>query len=190
MVNACVVSEGTLWRGGKPDAQGAANLVELGVRNVVNLELLHSDIAAFREARPPITHERAIGYFKVQEWEPNVIVAPSKLDEHIAEFLAITRTQAKPIYVHCRSGQNRTGIMVAAYRVFEEGVPVEQAIDEMRRYQGVWFSPNASYLRELVSERRERLLALVEQKALAIHSDAQLICDNSGCRKAHAKDNQ
>jgi len=30
------------------------------------------------------------------------------LDDHVAHFLAVVDKQPKPVYVHCRSGQNRT----------------------------------------------------------------------------------
>ena len=39
IANSCVVAEGTLWRGSKPDSIGAATLVSKGVQTVVNLDL-------------------------------------------------------------------------------------------------------------------------------------------------------
>ena len=112
VANACVVSNGVLWRGGKPDSQGALALMNKGVGTVVNLEMLHSDKDAFRQAKGAPT--RSVDYFEVPEWEPNVVIAPGRVDDSVAEFIAIVRTQPRPVYVHCRSGQNRTGVMVAA----------------------------------------------------------------------------
>ncbi|MEY4766632.1 MAG: hypothetical protein RI907_3305 [Pseudomonadota bacterium] len=181
--NACVVKDGVLWRGAKPTTEGATALLNLGVKSIVNLELLHSDLSALREARPtPATAEpRLVGYYEVPEWEPNVKLARSVLDGHVAEFLAIVRSQPKPVYVHCRSGQNRTGVMVAAFRILEEGVPVEQAIEEMGKYRGVWFSADAAYLRELAGERRSRLMALIGQKQAALEAPKWLACGAQGC---------
>src|SRR5437773_5556945 len=102
--NSCVVSPGVLWRGSKPDRLGAASLLSLGVRTVVNLELLHDDMKAFQLARPAKVLSERLDYFHIREWEPNPVIAPSVLDSHVAEFLAIVKTQPKPIYVHCRSG--------------------------------------------------------------------------------------
>lgn len=175
IANSCVVTQGVLWRGSKPDEAGTAALIKLGVKTVVNLELLHDDVSTFQAAdNLTAAPDNVIQYFRIREWEPNVYVAPSVLDEHVAEFLAIMRTQTKPVYVHCRSGQNRTGVMVAAYRIFEKGVPVEDAIEEMRKFRGVWFAQDAVYLRTLAQERRDQLMQLVEQKEHEIKPEAQL----------------
>ena len=40
----------------------------------------------------------------------------------------------RPVLVHCAAGAQRTGGVVAAYRILVEGRPVEEACREMRRY--------------------------------------------------------
>ena len=179
VANACVVSNGVLWRGGKPASQGALALMNKGVGTVVNLEMLHSDKDAFRQAKgaPP----RSVDYFEVPEWEPNVVIAPGRVDDSVAEFIAIVRSQPRPVYVHCRSGQNRTGVMVAAYRILEEGVPVESAIEEMGRFNGVWFSQDAAYLRGLSAERAAQVKALADRKRAGLRRAARFDCGEQGC---------
>lgn len=184
IANACQVTPGVLWRGAKPDALGAAALIEAGVKTVVNLELLHDDRSAFEAARPASRKTTSIGYFRIRDWEPNVIVAPDLLDDHVAQFLAIARTQPQPVYVHCRSGQNRTGVMVAAYRMLVEGMPVEAALAEMQRYQGIWFKQDAQYLRGLAGERRARIDAMVQRHIERLQPEARLTCSPSGCAAA------
>ncbi len=181
VTNSCVVVKGALWRGAKPDASAASELVNLGVRTVVNLELLHDDQSAFRDSRPTVNQLQTVRYFRVRDWEPNVVIAPALLDGHVAEFIAITRTQPQPIYVHCRSGQNRTGVMIAAYRILEQNVSVDAAIVEMERYQGFWFKDDAEYLRQLDGQRRERLKALVAKKVTELRPTATLDCTKEGC---------
>lgn len=179
VINACVVSPGVLWRGGKPDEQGAAALLRQGVGTVVNLEMLHSDQDAFRRAKGAAP--RAVDYFEVPEWEPNVVIAPARVDDSVAEFIAIVRTQPRPVYVHCRSGQNRTGVMVAAYRIIEEGMPVEAAIEEMGRYNGFWFQQDAEYLRGMAAERMAQVKALADRKLPGLRRAARFECGEQGC---------
>jgi protein tyrosine phosphatase len=181
-MNSCVVRKGVLWRGAKPDSLAATELVNLGVRTVVNLELAHDDRNAFRDARPRVSQPYELEYFRIREWEPNVVLIPGLLDSHVAEFLAITRSQPKPVYVHCRSGQNRTGVMVAAYRVLEENVPIEQAVSEMAAYQGIWFTEDAVYIRQLVGDRAARLQAMTSERVASLRAEARLVCTPDGCR--------
>lgn len=179
--NSCIVSRGTLWRGAKPDTVAAAELVTLGVKSVVNLELLHDDVAAFLQARP--ARAGVVDYFRLRSWEPNVVLAPRLLDGQVAEFIAIVRSQPRPVYVHCRAGQNRTGIMVAAYRIIEEGVPVDRAIEEMGQFQGLWFEQGAAYLRQLQGERLTRIRTLVAERMPTLRREARLVCAGGRCRE-------
>jgi Tyrosine phosphatase family len=178
--NSCVVTPQALWRGAKPDTAAAARLIELDVKTIVNLEWLHDDLPSFQDAVVPPIGRREIDYFRVRDWEPLVAIAPGLLDEHVAHFLAITRTQARPIYVHCRAGKNRTGVMVAAYRVFN-GTPVEDAIAEMGRYGGEWFTHDARYIRSLTPTRRAALEKRIEAWIPRLQRDAQIVCTDTGC---------
>lgn len=180
--NSCVVVPDILWRGGRPDRE-VATLVGLGVNTVVNLELLHDDLDALLAIPAAPGLSGSLDYFRVRDWEPNVVIAPWLLDEHVAEFIAIMRTQAKPVYVHCRSGQNRTGVMVASYRVLA-GMPVDDAIEEMRKYRGIWFDYDADYLRRLTGEHRQRLEAMIAAKMTQVKRKARIECDATGCRQA------
>jgi hypothetical protein len=184
LANSCEVTKGILWRGAKPDAGGAAALLSRQVSTVVNLELMHDDRDAFRDARPQAPFSSNVEYFRIRDWEPNVITAPNLLDSHVSNFIAIVKTQPKPIYVHCRSGQNRTGVMVAAYRVLVEGASIDSAIAEMQKYQGIWFKQDAEYVRGLVGERRAKIESQVEARARQIRREARLECSASGCKEA------
>lgn len=181
--NSCVVTSQVLWRGARPDTVGAAALVERGVRTVVNLEWLNDDRKAFDEARVPGDQRYDVQYYRVPDWEPLVVLAPRKLDDHVAHFLALTRTQPKPIFVHCRSGQNRTGVMVAAYRVFD-GADIDDAIAEMERYGGAWFKYDAEYIRSLTPQRRVELERRIADWIPKLRRDARILCSNSTCTAA------
>lgn len=178
----CQATEGALWRGAKPDKVGAAWLIENEVRTIVNLELLHDDLPVFGLVHTKTAKVLKIGYFRVKDWEPLPVLAPSVEDEHVVHFLAIASQQAnQPVYVHCRSGQNRTGIMVAAFRIVIEGrQDTEAVVEEMRAYQGVWSDTDAKYLRGLAL-RRSTILQKVKERISRLEKPTQIICQVSKC---------
>jgi len=182
IANFCVVTPNVLWRGAKPAQDGAAWLVQRGVRTIVNLELLHDDKRALGEARPASARRYEIAYFRIPDWEPNAVLASALLDDHVAHFLAVVDKQPKPVYVHCRSGQNRTGVMVAAYRVIVEGLSRDAAIAEMRRYQGIWFKADSAYIRSLSSERRDEIRRKAAAWMPKLKRDSRIICEKGKCR--------
>jgi protein tyrosine/serine phosphatase len=53
-------------------------------------------------------------------------------DEDVIKFLRIATTPSlQPVLVHCRHGSDRTGTMVAIYRIVVEGWTKTEATDEM-----------------------------------------------------------
>ncbi len=201
--NFCEVSKGILWRGAKPDEQGAAWLIENGVHTIVNLELLNDDRATLTSVqlenqvddreilshtllKEPSVHD--IHYYRVRDWEPLVVVASWLTDDRVAQFLAVASQAPKPLYVHCRSGQNRTGVMVAAYRVIVEGNDQDDAIDsavaEMQRYRGFWFESDAAYIRSLTRERRADIRKKMNAWIPRIKREALIRCEQGKCKIA------
>jgi len=180
VTNSCVVRADTLWRGARPDPAAASALLQLGVMTVVNLEWLNDDRKSFEDAKVAAGRTYQIQYFRVPDWEPLAAIAPGKLDDRVAHFMAITRTQPKPIFVHCRSGQNRTGVMVAAYSVFH-GADIEETIAEMGKYGGFWFKLDADYIRTLTPQRRAELEQRIIDWIPRIQRDAQILCSNTIC---------
>lgn len=65
--NFCVVTPNVLWRGGKPDKNDAAWLIQQGVRTMVNLELILDDKRAFGDANIEDPKNFVVGYFRVQD---------------------------------------------------------------------------------------------------------------------------
>jgi protein tyrosine/serine phosphatase len=179
--NFCVVTPNVLWRGARPDKDGAEWLIQQGVRTIVNLELILDDKSAFGHATVEEANDYEVGYFRIHDWEPLPIMSPSIVDDHIAHFLAIVSQQPKPVYVHCRSGTNRTGVMVAAYRVLIEGVSDEEAIEEMRRYRGQWFKADEKYIRGLLPKCREEIRHKAMEWIPKLKKDAQVVCANGTC---------
>ena len=179
--NFCVVTPNVLWRGAKPDKDDAAWLIQQSVRTIVNLELILDDKRAFGQATVDDANNYEVGYFRVHDWEPLHILAPSVVDDHVAHFLAIVSQQPKPVYVHCRYGENRTGVMVAAYRVLIEGVSNEETIEEMSRYKALWLKADEIYIRGLLPQRRDEIQRKVMEWIPKLKMDAQVVCENGTC---------
>lgn len=55
--------------------------------------------------------------------------------EAAGEFLKLVNDQNHgTVFVHCKRGRHRTGAMTAVYRMTVDGWNVEQAFEEMKRY--------------------------------------------------------
>jgi tyrosine-protein phosphatase SIW14 len=119
-----------LYRGGQPTSDGFNALHTQGVGIVINL----------REDRGEVVSEKreveSLGMkFVGIPWSANH--EPSSAQ--IVEFLDLVRANLDTkIFVHCRRGADRTGVMIAAYRIAVEHKSVAEAVSEMHRYRYDW----------------------------------------------------
>lgn len=117
---------GELYRGAQPGKDGYQRLAHMGVKTVVNLR--NDDQLAQAEAKDV----RALGltYFNIPL---NTWRRPT--DEQVNRVLAIISDPAnQPVFVHCRRGADRTGTMIAVYRISHDGWNTEQAKAEANRF--------------------------------------------------------
>jgi protein tyrosine/serine phosphatase len=131
-----------LYRGGQPEAKGFDALRRLGVEIVVDLNTSQD---AIRRERAEV-ESRGMRYLSIP-WSARSL--PSK--EQVEEFLRLTRDHPRTrIFVHCHHGADRTGVMVAAYRMAFEGWTPEQALAEMERFKfhGFWYRHLKQYVRD------------------------------------------
>ena len=180
--NFSVVTPGVLWRGARPGKQGVEWLVRSQVRTLVNLELVTDDLPTFGSIEVGAAVSQEIGYFRIRDWEPLPLLAPFLVDDNVARFLAIVTQQPKPVFVHCRTGRNRTGRMVAAYRIIVERASIEDAVAEMACYCGEWLYADARYIRGLSLEHMEKILRQAQEWAARLKPTATIVLNGGKCR--------
>ncbi len=147
-----------LYRGAQPTAEGMAQLRALGVRTVVNLRASHSD------------SDKLAG--TGLRYVPIPVTAVGIGDDDVARFLRVAADPAaQPVFVHCQHGADRTGLMVAMYRVAVQGWEREAAIDEMLHggfhFHGIYEPVLAGYVRTVDLARLRELAGLMPAAAAA-----------------------
>ncbi len=155
-----------LYRGAQPKENGLVELKELGITTVVDLR---------GEGRDKIEWERktteSLGmrfvHIPVSGWSPPA-------DEQLVQFLSLFRgAPRQKIFVHCRFGDDRTGVFVAAYRMALEKWPAEQATKEMYffGFNGFWHPAMKSFIRDF-PERLKSAPALAPLRTLTPQSSS------------------
>lgn len=114
-----------LFRGAQPDEAGMANLARLGVRTIINLRR-PSDVWPGEEAA---ARAHGIDYVNMPM---HGLGAPT--DAQVAQALSLINTSPSPVFVHCELGADRTGTIIACYRMQHDGWTAERAFAEAKVY--------------------------------------------------------
>ncbi|MBX9691790.1 MAG: tyrosine-protein phosphatase [Cyanobacteria bacterium] len=113
----------SLWRGGQPTHTGLRQLKSRGIRTIINLREEHLSIS--QEAA--LAKELSLEYISLPLRPFDV---PSQ--DSIERFLAVVENDRyHPVFVHCLHGMDRTGLMVALYRLKVQDWSFEPAYEEM-----------------------------------------------------------
>jgi protein tyrosine phosphatase (PTP) superfamily phosphohydrolase (DUF442 family) len=126
--NFGIVRAGVLYRCGQLHERTAEVLVRYGISKDVNLRARGEQPACFDSERRTCEREGV-------SFAPLPVTSKLPGAQQIEEFLVELRARRGPVLVHCHHGEDRTGIMVAAYRVVLQDWPVGKAVAEMRRFR-------------------------------------------------------
>jgi protein tyrosine/serine phosphatase len=114
------------YRGGMPSAAALRELRDGGIKTVVSL----AGEKKYLEAERTAVHELGMKFVHIplKAWRK-----PSNND--IDAFLqVVARKEKEPVFVHCVHGRDRTGAMVAMYRIQHDSWSAERAYDEMKQH--------------------------------------------------------
>ena len=123
-----------LYRGARPDFEAIRTLkTQYGIKTIVSLEMTD-----YIEASPKVVEEEQANaerlgvrfvHLPFTSFDPAL---RSGFDARIDEIQAALGTPSlQPVYVHCRRGKDRTGLVVALNRVEQQGWEPKKAHDEM-----------------------------------------------------------
>jgi protein tyrosine/serine phosphatase len=112
-----------LYRGAQPSSKGFETLKKTGIDVVIDLRGGRS-----KDEEEAVT-KLGMQYVSI----PSHCPYPS--DQTWAKFLkVIEENPGKKVFVHCRLGNDRTGMAVASYRMAEEGWSAADAMREMEAF--------------------------------------------------------
>ena len=118
-----------VYRGGQPSDKGFNSLAQLGIKTVIDLREEHEDNMEARRVAAAGMH-----YVNIPM---NGFVAPS--DEKVAKALTLLESAKDgSVFVHCRRGADRTGTVIACYRIEHDRWDNEKALKEAKSYGMAW----------------------------------------------------
>jgi tyrosine-protein phosphatase SIW14 len=132
-----------LYRGAQPKTQGLAELKKLGITTIVDLRGEDREKVLWERRQAESLGIRFVN-IPVSGWAPPT-------NEQVLQFLSYLRDDpTQKIFVHCRYGDDRTGVFIATYRMAIEKWPAEQALKEMYffGFNGFWHPSMITFVRE------------------------------------------
>jgi len=115
-----------LYRGAQPSSTGFSALHHLGVGIVVNFR---------NEAQETSAEQREVESLGMKYVGIPWSGRDNPSDAQVVQFLDLVRANPQTkIFVHCQRGADRTGTMVAAYRIAVQHQAVKDAVAEMHSF--------------------------------------------------------
>jgi protein tyrosine phosphatase (PTP) superfamily phosphohydrolase (DUF442 family) len=118
-------------RGGQPTPDGFRNLAAMGTRTVVDLR----GPGERSDSERKLVTSLGMRYVSI----PMSSVRPPTTQEMAKIFEVLNDKSAAPVFVHCRRGADRTGTVLAIYRMEQDRWTNQKALDEARQYGMSWY---------------------------------------------------
>jgi tyrosine-protein phosphatase SIW14 len=118
-----------IFRGGQPATEAWPSLARLGVKSVIDLRREDEHSTA---AEAQAVAAAGMSYYNVPM---KGVVEPT--NEQIAKILTLLNSQ-DPVFVHCKRGADRTGTVIACYRIAHDRWERKQALNEAKSFGMAW----------------------------------------------------
>ncbi len=112
-----------VYRGGQPEPAAWQSLAKMGVRTVIDLRREDEHSSA---AEGAAVGAAGMMYINIPM---KGVVAPT--NEQISKALAALNS-TDPVFIHCKKGADRTGAVIACYRIAHDGWQPPQALQEAK----------------------------------------------------------
>jgi uncharacterized protein (TIGR01244 family) len=113
-----------VYRGAQPNANGWDSLAKLGIKIIVDLRPQNEH--SCKEERREV---EAAGMHYVNVPLGGLSAPP---DDTISRLLALLTGSPDPVFIHCRRGADRTGTVIACYRIAHDGWSNRKALKEAK----------------------------------------------------------
>jgi uncharacterized protein (TIGR01244 family) len=110
-----------VFRGGQPAADGFRSLAKMGVKTVVDLR--HDG----ERAEEKLVKAAGMNYVSIPM---SGLTAPTT--QQMKQLMAILNDAANPVFLHCKHGADRTGTIIACYRIRNEHWTNQKALEEAK----------------------------------------------------------
>ena len=117
--------DGRVYRGAQPDPGGMESLRRLGIRAIINLRQTN-DIWKPEEAE---ARAHGLAYTNIP-----MAGLGRPTEAHVRTVIELIDRLPTPVFIHCEHGCDRTGTVIACYRIHRAGWAVPAAQTEADRY--------------------------------------------------------
>jgi len=139
-----------IYRGGQPSSSGFRNLASIGIKTVVDLR----EDGDRTKAEKNVVKANGMKYVSIPM--KGMTTPTEKQIDHALRIL--NDSSAAPIFIHCRRGADRTGVVLACYRIDHDNWGNQKALNEARSFGMSWYQfPLSRYVLNYQPDRSHGL---------------------------------
>jgi uncharacterized protein (TIGR01244 family) len=116
-----------VYRGAQPSQEGWASLAKMGVKIVIDLRRDGEDGEHSTGGESKAVQAAGMRYVHMPM---NGVVAPDSTQ--VAQIMTLLNS-GEPVFVHCKKGMDRTGTVIACYRIGHDRWSNKQAMNEAKQ---------------------------------------------------------